>query len=165
FLLFSFQTFDPTIPRREPMGRKPAEQRASDRVPVGAPATIRWGEEELSGFMELVNLAGGYVAAPRTPDLGDYVDLTFTLPGDPEERENPLMPEPEMLRHEGRVGATSVLPSEQMNVERSELSSGGFASAPARLPGEDLDPIPHPPGAQKGNGENPKRRPQRPVLA
>jgi hypothetical protein len=64
------------------MGRKPAEQRASDRVPVGAPATVKWGDEELSGFMELVNLAGGYVAAPRTPDLGDYVDLIFSLPGD-----------------------------------------------------------------------------------
>lgn len=64
------------------MGRKPAEQRVSDRVPVGAPATIRWGEEEVSGFVELLNLAGGYVAAPRVPDLGDYVDLHFTLPGD-----------------------------------------------------------------------------------
>jgi hypothetical protein len=32
--------------------------------------------------MELVNLAGGYVAAPRTPELGDYVDLIFSLPGD-----------------------------------------------------------------------------------
>ena len=64
------------------MGRKPAEQRASDRVPVGAPATIKWGEEELSGFIERVNLAGGYLAAPRTPELGDYVDLIFSLPGD-----------------------------------------------------------------------------------
>ncbi len=44
------------------MGRKLAEQRVSDRIPVGAPATIRWGEEELSGFLELLNLAGGYVA-------------------------------------------------------------------------------------------------------
>ena len=64
------------------MARKPAEQRVSDRVPVGAPATIRWREEEVSGFVELVNLAGGYVAAPRVPELGDYVDINFCLPGD-----------------------------------------------------------------------------------
>jgi Tfp pilus assembly protein PilZ len=64
------------------MSRKPAEQRASDRVPVGAPATIRWGDEEQSGFMERLNLAGGFVVSPRVPELGDYVDLVFTLPGD-----------------------------------------------------------------------------------
>jgi hypothetical protein len=63
-------------------GRKPAEQRASDRVSVGAPATIRWGEEEQSGFLERLNLAGGFVVSPRVPELGDYVDLVFTLPGD-----------------------------------------------------------------------------------
>ena len=62
--------------------RKPAEQRASDRIPVGAPAAIRWGEEEQSGFLERVNLAGGFVVSPRVPELGDYVDLVFTLPGD-----------------------------------------------------------------------------------
>src|SRR5688572_28487591 len=64
------------------MGRKLAEQRVSDRVPVGAPATIRWGDEEASGFLELLNLAGGYVATPRPPEIGDYVDLHFSLPGD-----------------------------------------------------------------------------------
>jgi hypothetical protein len=32
--------------------------------------------------MELVNLAGGFVVSPRVPELGDYVDLTFSLPGD-----------------------------------------------------------------------------------
>ncbi len=61
---------------------KPAEQRASDRVPVGAPATIRWGEEELTGFMEMVNLAGGFLASAKVPEIGDYVDLQFSLPGD-----------------------------------------------------------------------------------
>ncbi|HEV8610959.1 MAG TPA: PilZ domain-containing protein [Thermoanaerobaculia bacterium] len=64
------------------MGRRPAEQRVSDRVLIGAPATIKWGEEEQSGFLELLNLAGGYVATPRAPDLGDYVELNFSLPGD-----------------------------------------------------------------------------------
>ena len=64
------------------MGRKLAEQRVSDRVPVGAPATIRWGEEELSGFLELLNLAGGYVATPRPPEVGEYIELNFSLPGD-----------------------------------------------------------------------------------
>ncbi|HEU5249758.1 MAG TPA: PilZ domain-containing protein [Thermoanaerobaculia bacterium] len=64
------------------MGRKLAEQRVSDRVPVGAPATIRWGEEELSGFLELLNLAGGYVATGHVPELGEYVELNFQLPGD-----------------------------------------------------------------------------------
>lgn len=64
------------------MGQKSAEQRVSDRVPVGAPATIRWGEEEINGFLELLNIAGGYVATPRVPELGDYVDLTFSLPDD-----------------------------------------------------------------------------------
>lgn len=64
------------------MGQKSAEQRLSDRVPVGAPATVKWGEEEISGFLEMLNLAGGYVATPKVPELGDYVDLTFSLPDD-----------------------------------------------------------------------------------
>jgi Tfp pilus assembly protein PilZ len=63
------------------MGQK-AEQRVSDRVPVGAPATIKWGEEEINGFLETLNLAGGYVATPKVPELGDYVDMTFSLPDD-----------------------------------------------------------------------------------
>jgi Tfp pilus assembly protein PilZ len=63
------------------MGQK-AEQRVSDRVPVGAPATIKWGEEEINGFLENLNLAGGYVATPKVPELGDYVDMTFSLPDD-----------------------------------------------------------------------------------
>ena len=64
------------------MGRKLAEQRVSDRMPVGAPATVKWGDEELSGFLELLNLAGGYVATPRAPELGEYVEINFSLPGD-----------------------------------------------------------------------------------
>jgi len=63
--------------------RNPAEQRLSDRVWIGAPANLRWGEEELSGFVEVINLGGMYVATSRVPDLGDYVDLVFSLPGDP----------------------------------------------------------------------------------
>ena len=66
------------------MRRKPANERASERVPIGAPATLKWGEQELSGFVEVVNVAGMYVATPRTPQpqIGDYVELVFSLPGD-----------------------------------------------------------------------------------
>jgi len=64
------------------MGRKPAEERISERVRIGAPATLRWEGEELRGFVEVVNLAGGFVASPRLPEIGDYVDLVFSLPGD-----------------------------------------------------------------------------------
>jgi Tfp pilus assembly protein PilZ len=67
----------------EKKGRKPAEQRLSDRVWIGAPASLRYGEEELSGFVEVINLGGIYVATGRVPELGDYVDLVFSLPGDP----------------------------------------------------------------------------------
>jgi Tfp pilus assembly protein PilZ len=67
----------------EKKARKPAEQRLSDRVWIGAPASLRWGEEELSGFVEVINLGGIYVATARIPELGDYVDLVFSLPGDP----------------------------------------------------------------------------------
>ncbi len=65
------------------MARKPAEQRVSPRIEIAAPATIRWGEERLSGLVEEVNLAGMYVAASRFPEPGDYVDLIFSLPGNP----------------------------------------------------------------------------------
>lgn len=61
----------------------PAEQRASTRIPIGAPAVMRWGEEQLTAFVEVVNVAGVYIAAPRVPDVGEYVDLIFSLPGDP----------------------------------------------------------------------------------
>jgi PilZ domain-containing protein len=54
-------------------------QRVSPRVPVGVPASLRWGEEQLAGSVESINLAGMYVAAPRVPELGEYVDLVFSL--------------------------------------------------------------------------------------
>ena len=62
------------------MARHPSEQRVSHRIRLGAPASVRWGIEQLAGFVESINLAGLYVTAPRTPDLGDYVDLVFALP-------------------------------------------------------------------------------------
>jgi Tfp pilus assembly protein PilZ len=64
------------------MARRPANERVSERVRIGAPATLKWGEQELTGFVELVNLGGMYVAAPRAPQIGDYVELVFSLPGD-----------------------------------------------------------------------------------
>ena len=62
----------------------PANERASERVRIGAPATLKWGEQELTGFVEMVNLGGMYVATPRVPQpqIGDYVELVFSLPGD-----------------------------------------------------------------------------------
>lgn len=62
------------------MPRKLAEQRISPRVPVGAPASLKWGKQQVSGFVESINLAGMYVSVPRLPDLGEYVDLVFSLP-------------------------------------------------------------------------------------
>jgi hypothetical protein len=62
------------------MAGKLAEQRISPRVPVGAPASLKWGQQQISGFVESINLAGMYVTAPRLPDLGEYVDLVFSLP-------------------------------------------------------------------------------------
>ena len=44
---------------------------------------LRFNEEELNGFVEVINLNGMYVAAARTPEIGDYVELVFSLPGDP----------------------------------------------------------------------------------
>jgi Tfp pilus assembly protein PilZ len=64
------------------MSRKPAEQRASDRIPIGSPATLKWEGEELTGFVETVNLAGGFVACSRLPEIGDYVQIVFSLPGE-----------------------------------------------------------------------------------
>ena len=64
------------------MRRKPANERASERIPIGAPATLKWAEQELTGFVECVNVAGMYVATGRTPRIGDYVELVFSLPGD-----------------------------------------------------------------------------------
>jgi len=103
------------------MGQKLAEQRISDRVPVGAPATVKWREEELTGFVELVNLAGTYVATARVPDLGDYVDLVFSLPGD---------------RRSFRVRGSVVF------VEDSEdPRAGGFGARFERAPAALLDAI------------------------
>ena len=62
------------------MARRPAEQRVSNRITLGAPASVKWGVEQLSGFVESINLAGLYVTTPRTPGLGEYVDLVFALP-------------------------------------------------------------------------------------
>jgi hypothetical protein len=102
------------------MARKPAEQRVSDRVMVGAPATIKWGEEELTGYLELLNLAGGYVATPRAPDLGEYVDLNFSLPGD---------------RRSFRVRGSVVF------VGDSPLARSGFGARFERPPAALLDAI------------------------
>lgn len=41
---------------------------------------MRWGEEELTGYVESINLAGLYVVSTRVPELGEYVDLVFALP-------------------------------------------------------------------------------------
>jgi Tfp pilus assembly protein PilZ len=64
------------------MARKPANERASERVHIGAPATLKWGDQELTGFVEVVNTNGMFVATPRAPEIGDYVELVFSLPGD-----------------------------------------------------------------------------------
>ncbi len=37
----------------------------------------------MTGYVEQVNLNGMYVASTRVPALGDYVDLIFSLPGNP----------------------------------------------------------------------------------
>jgi hypothetical protein len=72
------------LPRERSMRRKPANERASERIPIGAPATLKWAEQELTGFVEVVNMAGMYVVTARTPQpqIGDYVELVFSLPGD-----------------------------------------------------------------------------------
>lgn len=68
--------------RERAISRKPANERASERIRIGAPATLKWGEQELSGFVELVNVSGMFVATPKMPEIGDYVELVFSLPGD-----------------------------------------------------------------------------------
>jgi hypothetical protein len=69
-------------PTKRSMARNPANERASERIRIGAPATLKWGEQELSGFVEVVNTAGMFVASSRAPEIGDYVELVFSLPGD-----------------------------------------------------------------------------------
>jgi hypothetical protein len=72
------------LTRERAISRKPANERASERIPIGAPATLKWADQELTGFVEVVNVAGMYVATTRTqqPQIGDYVELIFSLPGD-----------------------------------------------------------------------------------
>ncbi len=65
------------------MASKPADKRASPRIPIDAPAVVSWRDEKLVGYVELVNLAGMYVAADRFPELGEYIDLIVSFPGDP----------------------------------------------------------------------------------
>jgi len=65
------------------MASKPAEKRVSPRIPIDAPAVVSWHNEKLVAYVELVNLAGMYVAADRLPDIGEYIDLILSLPGDP----------------------------------------------------------------------------------
>ncbi len=62
--------------------RRAVEKRISPRIPVGVPASVRLGQERLTGLIETINLAGLYVAAVRLPELGEYVDLVFSLPRD-----------------------------------------------------------------------------------
>ncbi|HKA36982.1 MAG TPA: PilZ domain-containing protein [Thermoanaerobaculia bacterium] len=62
------------------MALKTVDQRVSPRVPVGTPASLRWGEERISGEIESINLNGMYVNSPRVPELGEYVDMVFSLP-------------------------------------------------------------------------------------
>ena len=84
FLLESFYShagFD--IERGMTMARKPAEQRISRRIPVGTPAILKFEEQELTGYVEVLNLNGMYVAANRFPTLGGFVDMILTLPGNP----------------------------------------------------------------------------------
>lgn len=40
------------------MARKPAEQRVSRRITVGTPAVVKFAEEQLTGYVEVVNLNG-----------------------------------------------------------------------------------------------------------
>ncbi len=62
--------------------RTPANERASERIRIGAPATLKFADQEISGFVEMVNVSGMYVATSKTPEIGDYVELVFSLPGD-----------------------------------------------------------------------------------
>ena len=71
------------------MARRPKDgsthtvnNRASERIHVGVPAALKWGDTQNTGVIELVNLGGMYVATTKCPELGDYVDFLFSLPGD-----------------------------------------------------------------------------------
>ena len=108
------------------MRRKPANERASERIPIGAPATLKFAEQELTGFVEVVNLAGMYVVTARTPQpqLGEYVELVFSLPGD---------------RRSFRVRGNVVFIDEAMDGEPSKRP--GFGARFERPPVTLLDAI------------------------
>ena len=76
------EKMDTEVERERDIPRNPANERASERVRIGAPATLKWGEQELTGYVEVVNVAGMFVATTRAPRIGDYVELVFSLPGD-----------------------------------------------------------------------------------
>jgi len=63
------------------MAPKSAEQRISRRIAVNTPAVVKFAEEQLTGYVELVNLNGMFVTASRFPVLGEYVDMIVNLPG------------------------------------------------------------------------------------
>jgi Tfp pilus assembly protein PilZ len=60
-----------------------AKKRISPRIAVAAPTTMKCGAEKLFGYVESLNLAGLYVTSDRLPELGEYVDMIFSLPGNP----------------------------------------------------------------------------------
>lgn len=62
--------------------QRTVNERASERIHVGVPAALKWGDRQNTGVLELVNLGGMYIAATKCPELGDYVDFLFSLPGD-----------------------------------------------------------------------------------
>ena len=65
-----------------PRKARTVDTRASERIHVGIPAALKWGERQMTGIVELVNLGGMYVATAKCPELGDYVDFLFSLPGE-----------------------------------------------------------------------------------
>ncbi len=83
------------------MRRKPANERASERIPIGAPATLKFAEQELTGFVEVVNVAGMYVATHAIAAAADRrlrrADLLVA--GRPAE-----LPRPRQRRVSGRSG-------------------------------------------------------------
>src|SRR5262245_48897626 len=58
-------TNETDIMKMSEMALKTVDQRVSPRVPVGTPASLRWGEERISGEIESINLNGMYVNSPR----------------------------------------------------------------------------------------------------
>ena len=65
-----------------PRKARTVNTRASERIHVGVPAALKWGDRQMTGIVELVNLGGVYVATSRCPEIGDYVDFLFSLPGE-----------------------------------------------------------------------------------